>query len=104
MENNGINMVELEYLQKATKLGPIDSIKVQQEKRACVKKRDIYRKDEGELLEVDYAPAYKLEYDLRFRALEKAVFKDWQKYGDGLELDEYTKEIIKQNVQESTRS
>ena len=76
MENNGINMVELEYLQKATNLGPIDLIRIQKEKRACEKKRDIYRKAEGELMEVDYTPALQLEYTLRYQALEKSLYKE----------------------------
>ena len=55
-------------------------------------------------MEVDYTPALQLEYTLRYQALEKSLYKEWNKNKDGLSLEEFTKEMIRQNTQSSTRN
>jgi len=91
---------ELEFLRKNTILGPIAVLKIQIEKGRCEKIRELYHKAEGELLEVDYTPAYELEYELRMRAWENSWAREWNKNPDGLGLSEFAQMAMESSMKE----
>ena len=97
------NSEELEFLRQNTRLGPISMAKIQQIKSQIEKYRRWFLKNEGELLESDYAPADLLEYELRLRAWERFWEKEWQKNPDGLGLSEFSRMILEQKMNTKQR-
>jgi len=87
------------------KLGMIDKIKVWNQRRIAEARRNQYYKDEGELLEVDYSEADKLEMDLLEQKRIKKATKDAaklykQSYGknnDGVGESDFIEDYLIEN-------
>jgi len=92
------NYAFLEYLRKKTHLGPIALLNIAQAKKQAAALRKYYESVEHEVLELDTSLADELEYRYRMQAMQRVLFKDWEKYGDGLDLEEYTYMAIANNV------
>lgn len=89
----------LEFLRENTKLGPIASLKVQKARKDAYEYRDLYMKYEpNDLIEVDFSTADELEYQLRFKAWEKSLERNWKQYGDGLGLSEFAEIVLQQHL------
>lgn len=83
------------------KLGLIDKLKVWQERRKAEIEREGYYKEEGELIEVDYSKADKMERKLLHQKRVKKATKDasklYKKYSDGLSKDEFIEQYLIEN-------
>ena len=94
MKKDEINYDELEFLRAKTILSPVAKLKVLVARRDADNFRNWYLKNEGELLESDYANADKIEYDLRFQNWKNKCASMWRQYSDGLDLDEFSRMVI----------
>ena len=87
------------------KLGLIGKFKVWQERRIAEAKRNQYYKDEGELLEVDYSSADKLQEDLlsqkRIKKATKDATKLYRRYlrkdNDGIGESDFVEDYLVKN-------
>lgn len=100
-ETKEINYDELTYLRRVTMLGPLALVRVQEAKREAEAARKYYEQVEHELPGLDTRIADELEYNYRKQALQRRLFKDWEQYGDGLDLEEYVDMVIANNVPQS---
>ncbi len=91
----------LEFLRKETVLGPIALIKIKNAKNIAEKVRNIYRIYEHANVGVDFSLANELEMNYRLRALQKKLYTDWEMYGEGLDIEEYTDRYIRNNMEKA---
>ena len=94
MKKDEINYDELEFLRANTILSPFANFKVLATRWDADYFRNWYLKNEGELLESDYANADKIEYGLRFQNWKNKCASMWRQYSDGLDLDEFSRMVI----------
>ena len=88
----------LQFLRRKTMLGPIALLKVGKAREEAERAKNVYEKLTKETINLDTSTADDLEYSYRFRAFEYTVFHDWEKYGDGLDLDEFAHKVIVDSV------
>lgn len=98
MNNLKINEEELNFLRNNTKLSVIALAKIKRIKRQIDEYCKWYYRNEGELLEADYTPADLLEYQLRQKAWEQSLESLWKKNPDGLDLAEFAKMSMQQQL------
>lgn len=93
------NTEELNLLRELVNLNALDALKVKRARIEAEHFRDLYiKQNPGDITGVDYTTANDLELLLRRNKLENNLEKQWQKYGDGLSLKEYTEEYIKEQL------
>ena len=86
---------KLLVLRKCTTLNPNQKIKVIYALKQAENYAKLYNSiNPDQKIEVDYSVAYELEYSYRIINLQKKITKDWQKYGEGIELEEFANKVI----------
>ena len=96
-----INYKALEYLRKQTILGPIATFKIASARKQAEIVRNFYLTAEHQDLGIDTSLADELEYQYRYKAFQNRIYLDWLNYGNDKKLDEYTDEIIMNNLDKS---
>ena len=94
---------ELEYLRRKTILGPFALLKVEKAKKEAYLARKYYQEIENEIIDLDTNIADELEYSYRIRAMQSVLFHEWEKYGNGLSLEEFTDYYVKTAVNENNK-
>ncbi len=89
----------LNYLRKNTLLGPVAMFKIAKARREAELLRKYYAEVEHEIIELDTSTADELEYNYRMQAMQKKMYKMWQQYGDGLDLEEFVNVAIANNME-----
>ena len=99
----------LEALREITKLNPVAYAKVVKARHDADKFRDLYMKYEpNDQIGVDYTIANELEYELRFRALENGVEKQWKQYlgveDDGYGLEDWAEDVLSEHMKNNEQN
>ena len=95
---------KLQVLRSCTTLNPNQKIKVIQ----AFKQADNYSKlynsmNPNKQIDADYSVAYELGYSYRYINLQKKITRDWQKYGEGVDIEEFTDKVINSQLQNRKR-
>ena len=91
---------KLHVLRSCTTLNPNQKIKVMKAFKQANNYVKLYNSmNQNKQIEVDYSVAYELEYSYRFINLQKKITRDWQKYGEGIDLEEFTDKVINLQLQ-----
>lgn len=97
-EGSELDYQKLEYLRKETKLGPVAMMKLLKAKKEVDDSRKWYQQNENELIEADYSIVDELEYEMRRTAYQNKVSKEWSKYMDGIDLEEFAETLMDQQI------
>ncbi len=88
----------LEYLRKNTIIGPIAIFKIASAQREAALVQKYYQEVEHDNVELDTSIADSLEFSYRLNAFETRIFPMWEKYGDGLGLEEFAYRVINDHI------
>lgn len=89
-----VNYDALKYLRKNTMIGPIALFKIESALKEAAIVQKYYREVEHQEIGLDRSVADSLEFNIRLKAMERKMFNLWEKYGDGIPLEEFTYDAV----------